>query len=388
MGKDINLIFELGDEPLAEYMAGEIGKPFDALAPGTFTDMHGRKVTLDESDFSTIVGNTMAAIQSTETESGKIVGLPIDKLNHEKGDAAGWIVSAELVGNKIRLTPRWNPVGVELIRNEVVRRFSATLSLAKKVILGGSLVNWPALVTEEGISQLRPIELAQPGQDGDVAEQDFSTHEDNKMDDGTKNLISETVQAQVGDSIRAALQELKASDPQSAAPTASAGTPDAASNIMDFLEMHGATDAIVQEFKGALLRQYDAMRDRASQEAQAMLRSLRREQTITEFSTRVTTGSDKTPYGIPASIEDLKGWLMSLDNAQLDFAMKLLDSIQKNGLITFAEFGHDKTVQGTEELPLEVARALDAGALTVSDLSSDILELGDLSRYNLSRWSK
>ena len=47
------------------------GKAFDALVPGTFIDMLGRKVTFKKSELQTYLKNTLAAIKETTTESGE-----------------------------------------------------------------------------------------------------------------------------------------------------------------------------------------------------------------------------------------------------------------------------------------------------------------------------
>lgn len=147
---------ELTEDALIE------GKPFDGMVAGTFTDMLGRKFEFKEEELSEYAENTQAVITATETEGGEIVGLPIDANGHEKDDAAGWIIGAELVEGIIRLTPKWNKLGQELIGESVRRFFSGTIDTIRKVIQGGTLTNWPATRDQEsGKILLRPIELAQ-----------------------------------------------------------------------------------------------------------------------------------------------------------------------------------------------------------------------------------
>ncbi len=137
------------------------GKAFDALAPGKFTDMRSQPVEISAEDLPTFLANTQRAIAATKSESGEVVGLPIDARNHEKGDAGGWIIGVELAGKVLRFIPRWTDIGVELISKGVQRFFSATLDLKNKVILGGTLTNWPATRDPQGNVLLRPIELSQ-----------------------------------------------------------------------------------------------------------------------------------------------------------------------------------------------------------------------------------
>lgn len=140
------------------------GRLFDGLAAGSFIDMHGRSVTFEPNELSIYLANTLAAIAATKSESGEIVGLPIDAHDHENGDGSGWIVGAELEANRIRLLPKWTDIGVDLVKRGIRRFFSATVDTVNQVILGGTLTNWPATRDPQGKVMLRPIELAQmPG---------------------------------------------------------------------------------------------------------------------------------------------------------------------------------------------------------------------------------
>jgi len=137
------------------------GRWFDGLAAGTFTDMHGREVTFKPAEFAEYVANTKAAIAATQTEGGEVVGLPIDARDHDKGDGSGWIVDVSLAGeNLIRLLPKWTELGRDLIGKGIRRFFSATVDTRNKVILGGTLTNWPATRNPKGQIMLRPIEMA------------------------------------------------------------------------------------------------------------------------------------------------------------------------------------------------------------------------------------
>ena len=106
------------------------GKPFDAFAPGAFKDMLGRPVEFKAGELSDYVANTQAAIEATRSESGDVAGLPIDAMNHDKGNAAGWIVGAELVDKIIRANVKWTELGRELISKGLQKFFSATVDIA------------------------------------------------------------------------------------------------------------------------------------------------------------------------------------------------------------------------------------------------------------------
>ena len=51
----------------------KLGKIFDAVVPGTFIDMLGRKVTFKKADLQKYVKNTQDAIKAATTESGEVV---------------------------------------------------------------------------------------------------------------------------------------------------------------------------------------------------------------------------------------------------------------------------------------------------------------------------
>jgi hypothetical protein len=138
-------------------------KPFDGMAAGEFTDMYGRKAKFKKEDLAAYVKNTKAVLASTADSDGNVVGLPIDCMNHDHQEAAGWVVDVELgeSGNVIAFTPRWNDMGMGLIAGDVMRFFSPTVDLSNKTIMGGSLTNWPATRDEKtGKILLRPVELS------------------------------------------------------------------------------------------------------------------------------------------------------------------------------------------------------------------------------------
>lgn len=145
------------------------GKPFDGMAPGVFWDMYGRKVTINKKDFPEYLNNTKQAIEFSKTDAGEVIGLPIDCDNHDKGDGAGWIVDASIQevekpdGTKIpvmRFAVHWTEIGKELIEKGIRRMFSPTVDTENKIVLGGSLTNWPATRDKVGKVLLRPIELS------------------------------------------------------------------------------------------------------------------------------------------------------------------------------------------------------------------------------------
>ena len=138
------------------------GKPFDGLTFGKFIDLFLRPVEIKKNDLEDYLANTVTNIKATvERDGGEIVGLPIDTKGHDKEDAAGWIVGASLEDGVLRLIPKWTEVGVDIIKKKVRRYFSATIDTKNKVILGGTLTNWPATRDSKGKMLLSPVELTE-----------------------------------------------------------------------------------------------------------------------------------------------------------------------------------------------------------------------------------
>lgn len=142
-----SIFVELSKEGLTE------GKPFEAFTHGEFKDMRGRPLNVSPSELAIIVANTRALLETTKDGEGNIQGLPIDAVGHDHGDAAGWITGVELVGDVIRLIPKWTELGIEKISKKIQRLFSVSLDVEKAAIVGGSLTNWPA------VKGLKPVEL-------------------------------------------------------------------------------------------------------------------------------------------------------------------------------------------------------------------------------------
>lgn len=144
------------------------GKPFAGFAAGEFVDMNGREVEFKASTLKTFIANTRKAIAAAVAKG--MPGLPIDARQHDKGDAAGWIVDAsageveDSDGKQvpvIMLAAEWTKLGLELLRDKIVTNFSPTVDLNRKTIRGGSLTNWPASVDGNGAPLFPAVELAE-----------------------------------------------------------------------------------------------------------------------------------------------------------------------------------------------------------------------------------
>jgi cation transport regulator ChaB len=356
MGAGVTLLaVELSDEALVE------GKAFDGLTSGEFADMRGTLVKVKNENLETCLQNTLDAIAATKSESGEIVGLPIDAHGHEKGDGAGWIVGASLEDGKLRLIPKWTEIGKELIGKGIRRFFSATVDHINWVILGGTLTNWPAVRDKKGRVLLRPLELQQ--------------HQNLEVD-MTKEEIEALVKGAVADALK--------DRPPAPAPTPGNGNID----LVSLLGLEGLSEEAKKTRKEELRQQVLAWQQQAELELRAEMRKAQHEGQMTELAQELTGGNDSAPRGYRVAAEELKLHLLKLDPDEAKFWGELLRKSQSDGFIEYGEVGHGRDPKGLKPLPEEYARKLDSGVLAIADLSAPESGLGDLAQYDLSKWRK
>jgi len=421
------------------------GKPFDGVASGVFVDMFGRTVELKEEDFPKFVENTRELIEASRTESGELVGLPIDASDHDKGDAAGWIIGVELVGSIIRLVPKWTELGIDSIRKGIRRMFSATLNLREKSILGGTLTNWPATRDTRGKVLLRPIELSDStllridpegfirdsiesvirnssslsdysldsiqgnvavlskgsaslkipfSVEGNVVQFSSETSwerskEDPQPEDLDQGEITvEMTEEKLTEFVTKVVTELQ-SNPGSSSPSPdSSGKKPDLSDLLESLSGLEMTEDARNLQKDQIKQHFELLRRQAELEYKAEVALLKHQTSAHELSVVLTTGSDEIPRVFPIQAEELQAHLTKLSPEELSFWGSFLKKTAVEGLTEFSELGHNKPLVGTQDLPKEIQSKLDSGELTLDDLKNPILQLGDLQTYNLSRWEK
>jgi len=293
-------------------------RPFDGMKAGKFTDMRGTRVEFKQDELADFLTNTLAAIDATRGESGELVGLPIDAKNHEHGDAAGWIVGAELAGDVIRLLPRWTELGLELVGKGKQRFFSPSVDLANKAIIGGSLTNWPA-TRSMGKNLLRPIELAEGEYTLDETE--------SKVLGVLAGLFSKLFNS------NQPAEEPEAEEPQ---PTQEQDM--TAPVTPDIVELQKTAEfaALVDE----------KVNERIAELAKA---DARKRDTL-DFSKRVTTG--KVALAIPA--EELSEILLSLPEESETKVREGLQKVLDAGIVNFSEQGSAGTQPVKKEIPAAI----------------------------------
>ena len=366
------------------------GRPFDGIAPVDTLDMRGQPVVIKEADLSKIVANTLAAIEATKTEAGDIVGLPIDARMHDKGDAAGWIVGVELVGQMIRLLPRWTELGIELIGKKIQQYFSATVDLTNKVILGGTLTNWPAMRDKKWKVLLRPIELSQnlyveTGANDPGVVQDKGVYEMEITEEKLNELIAAGVERSLGGVVEKALggNGTKPTD----VPASTVGEAD----LITMLGLGHLPDEAAKRIELQLASHFQAIQKSAELQYMQRLSQLNRRHEVAELAQRVTGGTEDAPRGLPVTAEALTDALIKLPSDQAQFWTDLVSNVVKNGLVEFAELGHGKQLQGVTPVA-EWAKPLIADYIatggTLAEFFTANPELGDMSQYNLAEFAK
>lgn len=331
------------------------GNPFDGLVAGTFTDMFGREITITPEDLETIAANTARAIETSRTESGELIGLPIDARDHDKGDAAGWIVGATLVNGIIQLVPKWTEIGMELISKGIRRLFSATVDMAGKYIAGGTLTNWPAVRGEDGRTLLRPIELSLNQLVQEESMKDKDKEKDTDLD------LEQPDQPDAAD-------EEEGDAPQD----------EGTAYLARLREMRN-------EIETGLRAELEA-------HYQSLIQGIRVENTMAEFQRRIEGGDVDCPRGLPVDSDALVGILKKLDTDARAELMGMFDTILDKGLVQFEEVGHSRRLQGKPKLDAPVAaqlrRVLDAGGTVEAffERAADIL--GSPDEYNLSEFTQ
>jgi len=418
------------------------GQPFDGMAFGEFIDMMGREVELSIDDADTFVTNTQAAIDATKTEGGELVGLPIDAGNHDKGDAAGWIVAVELVDKIIRFTPKWTKIGIELIGEGLRRFFSPTVNNRDKVVLGGALVNWPATTDATGKVLLRPIELSQelqsfqhfddgapPTKEMTGGEHDFEMVVGNGVtyaQVGTQEplpfSVTTTSDSTTGyinvsafDNVNSGGNEppdndvgdIEEEDIMTIELTQEALDELVDTRVREALENHepdGDTVDLNQlaELMGinidsaadGQINHYKELAELAQQQAEMkfknQLAELQRSNRYAELAQRVTGGSPDVPRGVPVDPDTLKSELMKLNPEQAEFWGGLLSTITKAGLTEFTELGHGKQVKQLYPVPEHAERILETAVKGNPNLDFEAwfeaAGLDSPSNYDLSKY--
>lgn len=236
------------------------------------TDMRGKKVEIKAEDLPHYITNTIAVLESTRDSSGKIVGLPIDLEGHNHKGGAGWLVGLELDEARkiIRFAINWTEAGIELVKNNVRRFFSASFDPIKKVILGGSMTNTPATRDANYQYMLRPVELSEQLKELDM-DNSFTKWKDEILAEVKKLLSGQTPP-----------------------------------------ETKPETEKPVQLTED----DNDKLAELAETRAREMVRVEKRKMHVVEFAASITGGKDGRPFVLPVPAKRITKLLLALPEAQ------------------------------------------------------------------------
>ena len=311
-------------------------KPFDGMAAGRFTDMFGRDTVFLPEELPSYVANTKLALGSTRNASGEVVGFPIDTMNHDGGLAAGWIVDVNLSEgrNVIEFTPRWNDLGRGSIGADTMRFFSPTIDTEAKVIIGGSLTNWPATRTREHQILLRPVELS-------AQMQTYETAPIVTLFDVFKTAIAD---------LKLMLSGLGKPAPLAEAPEPKEGVETMPEDLPVAVELAAPTiPTIAVDLSSPDIQ--SLITSQANARAETILAERAHAAEIVTLATRLIGGTPEQPQGLPVAHEQIVSFLQAIPADLYPEASSILSAAATRDPIQFAEIGHSRVVQGTKPLP-------------------------------------
>jgi len=348
----------------------DISKPFDCMAAGQFTDMWGYDFEIKAEDLP----------ESTRDSEGNVVGFPIDTMGHNHREAAGWILDVKQVGSIVQSSVRWNDLGRELIGSDQVRFFSPTIDIETRVIMGGSLTNWPATRTKDHQILLRPVELSEQLQAlNDVSFLERVEMIVNKAISGlsrpgnppatTPDITLHPRQGGVTEEdMTLELEKL---------------TPEQRTTLLRSALAAGALPAEMQA----------QIETRATELANVKLSAEKRQTHIAEFTARVAGGTAEKPVGLPIPADDLAKFMAALTPEAQEQLETILTRIVDSGMVDFKEHGSSLTQTGNAVLPPEIAVQLKKwmeikGNSIDEFFTVNAVELGAMADYNLSEFKE
>ena len=372
-------------------------RPFDGMSAGRFTDMWGRETVFLPEELPSYVANTKLALASTVDSTGQIVGFPIDGMNHDGGIAAGWIVDVNQGEGRdvIEFTPRWNDLGRGAIGADTMRFFSPTIDTERKVIIGGSLTNWPATRTSDHQILLRPVELS-------AQMQTYEYQPIISMFDRLKGLASQLSLAlaglvkpaptavepnEQGDIVMS--DETIQADPVAELSDVTISEPLSVEPVIELAAapvQPQAVDLASPEVQTLITARAEEL---ASARAEAILTQREHAAEIASLATRLVGGTAEKPQGLRVAHEKLVAFLEALPAETYPEAAEILCAAAEQP-ISYVEAGHSKVLQGTKPLPENIKPALAVWLKSNSTLEQffvdNSVELGAMSDYDLSEY--
>lgn len=363
-----NFLFtDIGEEKnFAKYM--------DGMAAGTFISMYGDEITFLPEDLPEYIKNTQRVLNSTKTENGEIVGLPIDQDAHDYGGGAGWIIGLELdeARNVIRFLVNWTEIGLELISKNIRRFFSPSIDIENKVILGGSLTNYPATRNTKGQILLRPIELSQSNS---LKEFDMPKTMQEMFDEFATN-VKTLINGGSG-----------ATPPAPPAPAAPVAAP-----VTQPTDL--STDAISPNLRAFLADPEGAehLGKLAEERAQELIKDEKRKHHVVDFVKTLVGGTREKPFGLKVPAKRVVALLLSLPEAQAR-EVEFMLSTALTTAIDFSQHGFDDDgIPNRPPLPPFIASLardwMKTEGNTIQEFFKINPEIGKIEDFNVSEFVK
>ena len=346
------------------------GSWIDGMAAGEFITMLGRKIEVEQADLKQYVINTNANLTETQDKDGNLVGLPIDQMDHA-GMAAGWITDVRLAQDGrpvIEFKVRWNDLGKELIESDQLRYFSPTFNMSEKVIVGGSLTNWPATRDEKEKMLLKPVALSLSMFQMDERQGLFSLIE-RKFED-----------------LKTALGFNQREDD---------GKPKIERKPMDELLENPEVKAEINRLSEARAEELavEKAEELAEQRVAEALALEKRQAHVAEYTARVVGAKNENKVGLAIDQDSLSKFMLSIEPEQQEQFEEILDQVLEQKLIDFTEQGHGKQLAGKQPLPenmqAQLASWLATQAGTIGEwfgVNADML--GDMEDYDLTKFKE
>ena len=375
-----------------EYMPS-LTRPFDGLAAGIFTSMSGRRVAIKPDDLPEYLSNTKRALESTKDSKGNVVGCPIDTDAHNGAGGAGWITDVSLADGRdvLQYSPRWTDTGRDLIEGDIRRFFSSTIDVKNKVIVGGTLTNYPATRLESGEILLKPIELSMNLSNDDLINEEDSDNVTITVKNFAtlQEMLSKfDIRKIIQDSLTKALHGKAEEERQLSLPPNNEKEAEMPQWLLDLL---GITPTAGQKPEDVTVtpEQFNAALEAQIQERLSVqLASHQRMIDVDTLANLMIGGTPEAPVGLPIGKESFKSFMSSLNAEQFKLASELFTAIRNKSVIDFTEHGENGESAHLQELPAYIQTKLDSGELEVSDLSSPVLGLGDISKFNVAKYKK
>lgn len=350
-------------------------KPIDGLSAGIFTSMWGDKVEFKPEALGQLAENTKAVIESTRTEGGEVVGLPIDMDMHDHRGGAGWIkdVLVDMERKILRFMVEWTEEGADVIRRNVRRFFSPSVDVENSIVLGGSLTNWPATRDEKsGRILLRPIELSKYLKEIDMPKNLDELAAMLEEQNGKLATLADTVNTLAGSV--AQLSQRPTTPSAAPAPEGEEGVSEPLKQLLNVPE------------------DVEELGMKASEMARQLIKTEKRKAQVVEFASRIAGGTREKPFGLKVKPAEIVALVLSLPEKQGNAVMRVLEQ-SLDAAIDFAEHGIDGDgFLNKPQLPdafLKSAREWTKAGKSIDEFFSvNAAELGTPDNYNLAEFRK